>query len=231
MPSDELSPLSLYTLHICLSLSISFSLKLILPDMNIAIPTFFLCQLLGVLSSIPSLWSYFYLFSWVESPRGSIQFGFIFLINPATLPFNWQAQCTVRVTINRWGLSTLPFHLLLSDCSPSPLLLFLVFLSFYLVFSYHVFPLPLCDALCLCSRFITCCYHDGCVKHLTDKRVLFLMIDSLISLFIYSSSTLFLFPFWVFVLSNYPFYILDLLPNWSSCSYFFPIFLPLTFKL
>ena len=76
---------------------------------------------------------------------------------------------------------------------------------------------------CLCSKFMFCDYHNVCIKHLTDETVLLLLTATCLHLPIWVSS--FSFSPLAFLLSQItPFYVVSLLPNLSSYSYFFCLF-------
>ena len=84
------------------------------------------------------------------------------------------------------------FFLCVSICHFSLVLLKDVFLSFLFF-----------NVSCLYSRFMFCCYHEICIKYLIHK-IVFFSADSILSSFTYMASVFFLFPFYVFVVSNYP---------------------------
>ena len=77
----------------------------------------------------------------------------------------------------------LPFNLLFSSSSLSPLFLFpcVSVCYFGVVVFYDVFMFPLVHVSCFCSNFVCVCvcgYHEVCIKYLKDKIVLFRTIVS-----------------------------------------------------
>ena len=200
---DELPSSSSYTIHFCVLLPFLawslFCLRWIWLH-----PLSSGCHLLGASPSIPSLWACVCLQSWGEPPGGS--FSWVLFFNP--LCVFWLVTSTHLYL--GWLLIdenlVLPFYFLFSGCSTSPLFLFscVSVCHFGLVVFSYVFLSFLFFVSCLCSRFMFCRYHEVCIKCFWDKMVFF-SADSILSSFTYMGSVVFLFPFCVFVVSNYLF--------------------------
>ena len=213
-----------------MSLVALFGLKSILSDMSMATSALFGCYLLGVSSFIPSLLSLFVSLElrWVFWRQHII--GSCFLIHQPLCVFWFMNSINLHLG---WLLINenlvMPFYLLFSGCSVSLSFLSLcVFLSailfswfsmmFFSVSSFYMFCVSALDL-----SFV-------CIKCLIDKIVLFLLIACYLHLPIWVLS-FFSSPFMLLLSQIIPFYVVSLLTNWSSYSYFYCFFSPLNFML
>lgn len=188
---DELSPFLLCNVHLCRYL-LWLEVYFVSDEYGY---THFYCgyHLFGVSSFISTFWACLSSeWTWVFWRQRIVRTYFFNLSShfvSVTGKFN---PFTLKVITDKWALSTL-----FSGCSVFPLFLFPEFLSAILVWWFSVFFFCLFVSssriLCVCSRILFCGYHEICVKCLTDRTVLFLMI----ALYPYLSSVLFpLLLFW-----------------------------------
>ena len=123
---------------------------------------YFSCHLLGVSSSIPSLWACLSLeLRWVSCSQHIVRSWFLNHPDTLCLLISESNSFKFKVIIDKWRWVSL-FYLLFSGCSISPLLLFPCVSVYH--FSWRVsmmfFSVSSFSVSCLCSRFTFCDYYE-----------------------------------------------------------------------